>query len=253
MARSLPRIGLTAALMLAISPAQADTIPAGTAAASSQAAFNALTNMPSQEMMLGMADPDTAALLTTIWDLQLLQPPNPVNSEYLNGLNKICLNGMIAWKLYLFNDIGNHTDFESIVAQRIIKYQTEIVQGIIFSLHCSKLLIDTYETASSQITTNQADHYDLWVDKETGWIGAAFGLVCTGNLETSNSNHLRRTLQSVLPGLLAVDRDVPVRSALETSIRARLAEAWSLSGTGVSKDCSDLETFLAQELGKEGP
>ena len=245
----LVRRGLVIALMLAGMPAKADTGSSAVALPeirASRDAFRQLLDKTDPEHDLPEAsDPAVAAILAAIWNPDLLQVPNPIKAEDLQNLDGICLNGMIAWKLYLFDRLDGLDNLEAKVLKRMVRYQAEFGSGVAFSIRCAAAFINAYETASPEATVDQRGAYEVWVDREKGWIVSSFAIVCAGNLAADNSRHLSNALHAVFPELLAAGRRTLDRPAFLTSVQDAMAEAAVVAGTRDLNDCSDLKALLA--------
>jgi hypothetical protein len=127
----------------------------------------------------------------------------------------------------------------------MVQYQAEIGPGMAFSIRCGAAFIDAYKAAAPEAIVDQSGAYQLWIDKEKGWIISSFGVVCTGIFAADNSRPLSNALQAVLPGVAAPDRQILDRDTLLKSVQAAVAEAPVMPGGRGSKNCRDLEMLLA--------
>jgi hypothetical protein len=243
------RIGLIGALMLLGTPAGADPDASATALASSQAAVGAFSEMLSRSTVEngfpGMADPTAAAILNAAWNLGALKIANPAEAKDLQDLDKICMNGMIIWKSYIFDRIDGLEDLDTKILKRIVQYQAEIGPGMAFSIRCAAAFIDAYEAAAPEVAVDQRGTYQFWIEKEKGWITSSFGVVCAGVFAADNSRPLSDALHAVLPGLVAPDRQTLDRDALRKSAHDAVAGTPVMPGAKGLKSCNDLETLLA--------
>lgn len=245
----LARSGLVVALVLAGMPAKADTNGSAAALAASHAAHDAVRQFhdktASAHDLPEASDPAVAAILAAIWNPDLLQVPNPIKAGDLQNLDGICRNGMVVWKSYLFDRLDGLDDLEAKILKRMMRYQVEFASGVAFSIRCAAAFINAYETASPEATVDQRGAYELWVDREKGWIVSSFAIVCAGNLAADNSRHLSNALHAVFPELLAAGRRTLDRPAFLTSVQDAMAEAAVMTGTRDLNDCSDLKALLA--------
>lgn len=137
---------------------------------------------------------------------------------------------MIVWKSYLFDRLDGLDDLEARILKRMVRYQVEFASGVAFSIRCAAAFINAYETASPEATVDQRGAYELWVDREKGWIVSSFAIVCTGNLAADNSRHLSDALHAVFPALLAAGRRTLDRPGFLTSVQDAMAETVIMAG-----------------------
>jgi hypothetical protein len=247
---AVARGGLVAFFMLAGALAVADTGSFAPARAASQAAYDGFRELLKQNGpehgLPETSDPTVVATLAAVWDSDFLQVPKSVRTEDLENLDKICLNGMIVWKTYLFDGFGGLNNFEEKFIKRLVRYQAAIGPGLAFSIRCADLFIIAYEAAPSESAIDQEGAYNYWVDKERGWIVSSLAIICAGIFTDNNSRPVGDALHAVLPGQLASDRQTFDRDAFLNSARDAMAQAAAMPGTRGLKGCGDLKALLAR-------
>lgn len=238
------------ASVLAGMPEVADAGGPAKALEASQAAWDAFSQLldkAPEDDLPKMSDPGVAKVLAAVWNPDFLQTPGFVGAEYLRDLDKICLNGMVVWKSYLFERTGGLEDLDTKMFKRMTRYQMEFGSEVAFSLRCAATFIDAFEAAAPETSIEQKGAYRQWIDRETGWIVSSFGIVCSGLLAADSSRLLSDALHTVLPGLLTPGRRTLDRAAFLESAHHIIAEAAVAPGDRNPKGCSDLEALLTPQ------